>query len=966
MEEPNRSALAAPAAVGTLFPDDLRAELDTLSDYSFDYDSARFTSYECWHINGTHSIVSDIPVLARVSLSQRSLRLEQEFTVVRHLQRIDPLLTHFIRGFEFYRLKNTGAVVSIFEYIGENALNDFSMALTSTEYVTNDDHELVSSISSTAAPKKVITLPQFLDFAIAAAECLEVLHSAHGMVHGEIRDDAFLYNSEIHVVKIIHLGVSTHSAQSGVSLADSISGMIVNSTLSSKYVYISPEQTGHASLAVDYRTDIYSLGIVFYSVLTSRLPFYGSAMSVMHQILHSPVPSIEISRPDIPPVIDLLIQKMTAKQASKRYLSAAGLRFDLIEVRDRLRSYDSSAVFGEFQLGQNDISSIFTLPTEMIGRSAERDAILSIIKRFSKRRASSSSTVESRSRIPGSNAGISDATYSNSGTEQSEYGSVSDSSTKKGSSRLRSASISTRKQSRNCTEIISVRGYAGIGKSMLISSLQSPARNYGLYAKTRAQRNSRSAFEPLVEALSLLLQQVLSEKPELVQSFHTALRSKLGSQWQQMRRMSAVIPELKSFMDMEREQRSELFQSSLFHISKENGSQTSFQSNEPPRTVNSDMAAAEDTISIRGGSMTRASQISLNSLNFSSASMERPGAHPDLLLKNTAGNKMLVASFILQLFRILSESFTVAFVLGDIHNADDETVEVLQAMIQSRIELVIIMTHRDGVALPRQLQEFLESDYSYLTKLFIKSLSRAAVEQFVLQTMHCEAQEVAELVDFLLENSKGNPLVLSELMKALYKDKAIRFSTRRRKWVCSGMDAVHDTYVKFMSSAELDHSLVVRRFRDFPKRTRNFMTWASLLTSPFSFRLVQKLMLMPDGLSSSDSGDVAALENEEVTVFDSDDKAISSLQTLLQGGIIIRADDSEDKFQFSHVRYSQAAQALVRSENLASMNLLLAETLMTCKSSLFYKTNFVNADFFFQLLITRHFVYLSTCCLLFH
>ncbi|KAK7205297.1 hypothetical protein BZA70DRAFT_277803 [Myxozyma melibiosi] len=958
-------------ALDAVLPADLRLELDSLDSYSFDYSTARFTSYDCWHIRGIHSAVTDIPIMARVSPSQRSLRLEQEYTVVRHLQRVDPSFTHFIRAFEFFHLRKTGAVVSIFEYLGENALVDFSTAMTSTDYVADDNHELSSSLAAAAAPKLVITLPQFLDFAIAAAECLEVLHSAHGMIHGEIRDDAFLYNPESHVVKIIHLGSSTHGAQSRASFSsDSIHDIFVNATLSSKYVYMSPEQTGRASTTIDHRTDIYSLGIVFYSLLTSRLPYYGSAMDIVHQILHSPVPSIESIRPDIPTVINSIIQKMTSKQASNRYRSAGGLRCDLQRVQEMVRSFNDSELLGEeFELGKNDISAVFSLPLDMIGRTAELETVMTVIRKFAKRRSSthhpgdSNSLSGTRNRASSSsNLGYSETTLSISGTDLSDAESSSTSvSSSRRSNPSMSTSGSTRKQNRHGTEVVAIRGYAGIGKTMLVTALQSGARKYGLYARSTAKPKLRSPFGPLVSLLSNLLQQVLSEKPDVVHSFHNVLRTKLGTQWHKMRRMSSAIPELKLLMEIERRQKAGLNPSQeLLQIAEEEPKSASPQWPGEPHASSSlqqgfgseSVGTHSDDATSNAGSSTRHASVNSSMMSIGASSTtafqhpgEKSGGLPDWLLKNAAGSNMLVASFVLQLFRILADTFNLTIVIGDLHSADDETVEVLQAMIQSRIDMVLIITFRDGSKLPRPMQEFIDSDYSRLTKVMIKPLNRQGVEQYIAQTMHCEPSAITELTGFIYENSKGNPLVLSESLKALHKSGAIRFSTRRRRWVYESMDLVRSAYVDFLATTELDPSFVLRRFRDFPKRTRNFMIWASLLGSPFSYRLVQTLMQMPDGLSSSDSGDSAAAANSGVTLVESDNKAMSSLQTLIQAGIIVPSEESEDSFKFSHARYAQAAQELVRTENLASMNLLLADKLMKDEnhSAFFVAEHLLNA-----------------------
>ncbi|KAK9490390.1 kinase-like domain-containing protein [Lipomyces doorenjongii] len=277
-----RSAQCVPRAFS---PPDLVDELCSLPNYFFDLESAHITSYESWHVLGKHVTVTETPILARISPSERSLRLEQEFAIVRHMMKLDPTSARIIRAFEFFHLQKTKAVVSIFEYLGEYSLAEFSSFMTNHEYGDEQNGDVDDNLDSTIQ-KRIMTLPQFLEFAIGACESLELLHQSHNIVHGEVRDDAFFYNANTRTVKIMQFGSSTRIVQT--SLADStIQDIVDNSTLDYKYVYLSPEQTGRASSCVDHRTDIYSLGIVFFSVLTSHLPFYGSAMDMIHDLLNT-------------------------------------------------------------------------------------------------------------------------------------------------------------------------------------------------------------------------------------------------------------------------------------------------------------------------------------------------------------------------------------------------------------------------------------------------------------------------------------------------------------------------------------------------------------------------------------------------------------------------------------------------------------------------------------------------------
>lgn len=89
--------------------------------------------------------------------------------------------------------------------------------------------------------------------------------------------------------------------------------------------YVSPEQTGRTLNALDHRADLYSLGIIFFTLLADRPPFEGTAMDVIHAILSKNVPLVHTIRKDIPPVISLIIDKLTRKVIEVDDTSIQGL-----------------------------------------------------------------------------------------------------------------------------------------------------------------------------------------------------------------------------------------------------------------------------------------------------------------------------------------------------------------------------------------------------------------------------------------------------------------------------------------------------------------------------------------------------------------------------------------------------------------------------------------------------------------
>lgn len=231
------------------------------------------------------------PVVARIS--SHTLRLEREFHIVNMLMnKSDPQCQKVVRPLDLIYLPASGLIVSIFESPGPNYLGGIVN-------LTN------------ATPNEPIPLPLFLDFAVGACECLELL-SSENIVHGEIRGDAFHFNKENGAVKLINFGSGPRSFDHGLNNAiwSSVSKQV---GIIDKLFFISPEQTGRMPAPPDSRTDIYSTGVLFYTILTNQLVFdVGSPMEVVQSVLTRRVPLAHTRRMDVPETLSYIIQKMTA------------------------------------------------------------------------------------------------------------------------------------------------------------------------------------------------------------------------------------------------------------------------------------------------------------------------------------------------------------------------------------------------------------------------------------------------------------------------------------------------------------------------------------------------------------------------------------------------------------------------------------------------------------------------------
>jgi eukaryotic-like serine/threonine-protein kinase len=179
-----------------------------------------------------------------------------------------------------------------------------------------------------------LSIAAAVDFAYQTASALGAAH-AKGIVHRDLKPDNLFvvpdpHDSHRERVKVLDFGIA--KLQQG-SVADSVKTR--TGTLMGTPIYMSPEQC-RGTRAVDHRSDIYSLGVIFYEMLVGQPPFVSEGFGdLVNMHLNVPPASARSKRAEIPLAVDALVLKMLAKNPEDRYL-------EMTEVQGALKASGGS------------------------------------------------------------------------------------------------------------------------------------------------------------------------------------------------------------------------------------------------------------------------------------------------------------------------------------------------------------------------------------------------------------------------------------------------------------------------------------------------------------------------------------------------------------------------------------------------------------------------------------------------
>ena len=210
----------------------------------------------------------------------------------------------------------------------------------------------------------------FLRIAVGVAAALGRAHRA-GLIHKDIKPANILVTAG-EEIRLTGFGIASRLPR---ERQPPDPPEFIDGTLA----YMAPEQTGRMNRSVDSRSDLYSLGVTFYEMLTGSLPFTASdPMEWVHCHIARPAIAPGERASGIPEALSSIVMKLLAKTAEERYQTAASVEADL---RRSLIEWQSHGRIDPFPLGAQDASDRLLIAEELYGRETEIATLLAAFDR---------------------------------------------------------------------------------------------------------------------------------------------------------------------------------------------------------------------------------------------------------------------------------------------------------------------------------------------------------------------------------------------------------------------------------------------------------------------------------------------------------------------------------------------------------------------------------------------------------
>ncbi|KAG0025161.1 hypothetical protein BGZ81_007356 [Podila clonocystis] len=654
--------------------------------------------------------------------------------------------------------------------------------------------------------------------------------------------------------------------------------------------FLAPEQTGRAETWMDHRTDIYGLGVTLFSLLTMQFPYTGTdSVQILQGVLSRDLPPLKQFRPDMPPIIDDILRKMTQKQPSQRYQNAFGFKQDILKCLNLLHK---NGAIASFELGAHDISYQFVLPNTIFGRHIEQQMIsAAIVQAASAYQHSLNSdmddAMDESEQVARGVSAVNDSDHYNFEDDivslQSQITTKIPLSSKTllrtpkpfdGGKSVHRGSETTDPVVR----VIFVSGPSGVGKTVLIRGIATVARNSGLFAAGVFEADNASPYSAILSCVQSVLQQLLAQHTEALASLVVAIRTAFEPN-SGIGIICDLVPELKYFFS--------------------------------------------------GSELTESKDVPL------SHSVARFHA------------------LILKLIRVISTHFFMTWLIDDLQFADENSIALLATLVNvnKRLPIVLIITHRDSLDCLIKVKQILGGSSGVNTHsgsvhqdslanslsgrntsaptqppisktsairatglplvvrggggvrfIRLRNPTQETIQEFLATLLHRDKADTVSLAKVLYQKSW---LTIRQLVLELYRNQTIFFNCFARIWEWEPESEKLAHVVRKLTGEE--YVFLENRFRALDSDTKKTLICASICGPVFSIHDLQQLVSSADAwavkrLPNGVEGAKASTESSMSKKGTGDNKgctAMAGLQTALREGILVYTS-VPDHLRFHH------------------------------------------------------------------
>lgn len=402
--------------------------------------------------------------------------------------------------------------------------------------------------------------------------------------------------------------------------------------------------------------------------------------------------------------------------------------------------------------------------------------------------------------------------------------------------------------------VIIVVGPGGVGKSSLVAANQAKWKHHGLWAQAKFQAADNAPFAALISAVSSALRQ-LAFMPSEAHRFVRMLSDKLGPQLANLPLLFAGSPVVKPVLEA----------------------------------------------------------WGMNTTNLGDA--------PESVTEKTSGESKELArlaasarfqNLVESVLGVITEIRPLALFLDDLHEADNASLDVVEALINSRSRLLIFITIRPSNGQTMDRLRSMCSHRARATWITLEQLQFSAISLLIAKTLHRPREECSRLARVVYTTSGGNAFLARNVLSGMQRHHHITFDWARNHWLFD-ITAIESRFVNQKATTDpTDQSFLIANFRELPEATRKYLIWASFFGATFTASEVAILMEWEDSSSSSsdEEGEDAWNVSKVISVLkhrrSNAGDFIRGLQGAINEGWVVHR--GREMCTFAHDRYRQAVQ----------------------------------------------------------